>query len=194
LHTEALLAQYCGLQFDMAKKIRMMPGALEDTFAARIVRVLQQLDTLLDLSQLPSLEILVAESIFNSVEEQPDVGMYAGLPAPTAIREMQMTREAITIYTYLLLAEVGLASILAHYTPHENFEVFRSVKREYAESFFAAVQKVNLSSHEAAGENGFQWVGGENDRATCRTVFGNIVKSLKVVEILRTVADRPEAG
>jgi hypothetical protein len=186
LHNEALLARFSSFQFDLSKQIRLTPSALEDTFALRITRVLAQLEDLLALSRLPSIDTLVADSFLNAVDNQKDIGLYAGYPTPLAIREMQVSREAITIFSYLLLAEIGLLTILAHRTPHEKFEQFRSVKSKYADQFAAALQPFDdFSSYERV-EDLFEWVEGESDRATCQQVFGRIVAALKVIAILRS--------
>jgi hypothetical protein len=186
LHNEVLLARFSSFQFDLSKQIRLTPSALEDTFALRITRVLAQLEDLLALSRLPRIDMLVADSFLNAVDNQKDIGLYAGYPTPLAIREMQVSREAVTIFSYLLLAEIGLLTILAHRTPHEKFEQFRSVKSKYADQFAAALQPFDdFSSYERV-EDLFEWVEGESDRATCQQVFDRIVAALKVIAILRS--------
>ncbi len=186
LHNEALLARFSSLQFALSKQIYLTPNALEDTFAHRITRVLAQLEALLALSRLPSIDMLVADSFLNAVENQKDIGLYAGYPTPLAIREMQASREAITIFSYLLLAEIGLLTILAHRTPHEKFEQFRSVKSKYADQFAAALQPFDDFSCYERVEDLFRWVEEESDRATCQEVFGRIVAALKIIAILRS--------
>ncbi|MGH6920450.1 MAG: hypothetical protein ACREU4_04935, partial [Burkholderiales bacterium] len=104
---------------------------------------------------------------------------------PLAIREMQKASEIVTVYAYLQFAEIGLFSILAHFTPHEKFEQFRSVKREYAQQFLAAVQPIGNPSLYEDKENLFQWVEEESDRAMSRTLVGNILMALEVIEIMR---------
>src|SRR5438270_2594 len=122
----------------VSQKKRLKPYTLSDTSAVRIVRVLEQLQALLDLSQLPSIELLIDNSFLNTVEEgQTNIGLYVRQPSPLAIREMQMKREAIAIYSYLLFAEIGLCTILAHLDiPFEESKLFRAVKSEYANRFF----------------------------------------------------------
>ena len=185
LENEATLALFCAHLLDLSKKIRLVPSALEDTDASRIVRVLTQLESLLALSRLPTIDLLIMNSFLNRVEDKSDVSLYAGYPPPSAIREMQRSREELTIYTYLLFAEIGLFTILAHRTPHEKFGEFRSVKSEYADAFIAALRPFHdLSSYENE-MNVFEWVESESDRATCRTTFRNIIAALKIIGLLR---------
>jgi Permuted papain-like amidase enzyme, YaeF/YiiX, C92 family len=185
LENEATLAKYVGAQFDLTKKLRMAPSALADEDAFRVTRVLEQLNDLLALSKMPSIELLVPETYVNTVDKTTNKGLYAGYPAPVAIREMQLIREAIRIYDYLLLAEIGLFTILAHRTPNETFEPFRAVKAEYAARFEAALKPFDDFASYENGEELFDWVERESDRATCRQIVGGILPSLKVVAILR---------
>src|SRR5206468_3566375 len=67
LHSEALLGQFCTGQFELSKKIRLVPAAMEDTDASRIARVLTQMESLLDLSRLPAIDLLVVDSFLNKV-------------------------------------------------------------------------------------------------------------------------------
>ncbi len=98
---------------------------------------------------------------------------------------MQRLRQAITIYSYLIFAEIGLCTILAHYTPLEEFKRFRVVKNEYAKQFFAALPPViDILPYENEKEL-FKWVEGESDRATSQQIFHNIITALKIIKILR---------
>ena len=106
------------------------------------------------------------------------------------VTEMERSREIINIYTYLVLAETGLLCVLAHAIPHEKFEKYRSIKREYNDRFVKAIPKVDdLSIYETA-ENLFPWVREESDRAWCKSTLDNILRSLRVIEILRKAATR----
>jgi uncharacterized protein YycO len=193
LRAEVLLGEFHSLQFASAKQICLKPRTLSDKSATRIVRILEQLQALSDLSQLPSIELLVGESLLNTVEEgQTNIGLYAGFPPPLAIREMQMAREAVTIYSYLLFARIGLCTILAHYTPLEEYKHFRTAKRKYANQFFAAVPSINdLLSYENRKDL-FKWVEGESDRTTCQVDFHNIIAALKVIKTLRNAGSESD--
>lgn len=194
LKNEALLAKFCALQFDISKKIRIAPDAINDMIAPRIARVLAQLDSLLALSLLPDIELLVTQSFLNTGDGQADIPLYAGYLPPSAIREMQIARTIVTIYSYLFFAETGLFTILAHHTPHEKFEPFRAVKREYADCFLAALPPFSNFSCYQNRPDTFEWVDLETDRATCRTSFANILGALEVIEILRNSQSRSTAG
>ena len=173
-------------QLDQAKLLRIAPENLEDTFALRIVRVLKQLDTLLGMSLLSSMEEVIRDSMINKVEGRDEASLYAGFPTPLTIREMQKTREALTVYAYLLLAEVGLFSILAHYTPNEKFEQFRAVTREYVRQFLVAIGPVGDLTLYKDNQDLFKWVAEDDDRAKSQSLVRNIVGSLEVIEILRS--------
>ncbi|HEY3458121.1 MAG TPA: hypothetical protein VGK64_26300 [Bryobacteraceae bacterium] len=194
LENEALLAKFCAVQFDISKKIRIAPDAINDMVAPRIARVLAQLDSLLALSLLPDIELLVTQSFLNTGDGQTDVPLYAGYLPPSAIHEMEVARTIVTIYTYLFFAETGLFTILAHHTPHEKFEPFRAVKREDPDSFLAALQPFHNFSLYQNRPDTFAWVDLETDRATCRATFANILAALQVIEILRNSQSRSTAG
>jgi hypothetical protein len=187
LATEALLAKFCGAQFDLAKALRLNPSALNDKDATTIARLLEQIQALLDLSELPDIELLVGDALLNSDPEDKDSKLNIAYPTPLAIREMQKSRETIKIYGYLLFAETGLCTILAHSTPHDSFEAYRSVAKEYADQFLRALQPVaNLAPYENADDL-FKWIDGDADRSMARKIFRNIVAALKVIDILRGV-------
>jgi Permuted papain-like amidase enzyme, YaeF/YiiX, C92 family len=187
LANEALLAKFCGAQFDLAKALRLNPSTLSDKDGTTIARVLEQMQTLLDLSELPDIELLVGDTRLNSDPEDKDSKLNIAYPTPLAIREMQKSRETIRIYSYLLFAEIGLCVILAHYTPHSAFEAYRSVKREYADQFLRALQPVaSLAPYENADDL-FRWIDGDADRSMARKIFRNIVAALKVIDILRAI-------
>jgi hypothetical protein len=186
LMNEALLAKFCGAQFDLAKALRLNPSALIDRDAAIIARVLEQIEALLDLSELPDIELLVGNALLNSDPEDKNSKLNIAYPAPLAIREMQKSRETIKIYGYLLFAEIGLHVILAHYTPHDNFESYRAVKREYADQFLRSLRPVaNLPKYEKSDDL-FRWINSDADRGMTRRIFRNIVAALKVINLLRT--------
>jgi hypothetical protein len=186
LENEALLAQFVSSQFGLSKQLRVMPSAIDDKDAFRITRVLEQLGAVLALSKLPSIELLVANTFLNTIDNQTNVSLYAGYPTPTAIREMQHGRVSLSIYDYLLLAEVGLLTILAHRTPHEKFERFRSVRSEFADRFVAALPPFDDFEPYEKGEDLFMWIERESDRATCREVLRHILLSLRVIALLRS--------
>ena len=188
LYNEALLAKFCGLQFNLAKQIRLSPGSLDDTFALAIKRVLAQLDTLLTYCELPSIHLLVPESLINIGEGGEESGLYAGYPTPLAIREMQRGRETITIYTYLFMAEIGLFTILAHRTPYEKFSKFRSIDKKYSDEFVEVLKPIEIPASYETSDRLFDWVEYEQDKAMCRQIFGNIIAALKVVDLLRKAA------
>ena len=184
LHTEALLAKYCALQFDMAKQVRNHPDLLDNDFAASIARVLSQLDTLLDCAELPSLDLLVPSSLLNTGDIEQD-SPYIGMPPPAAIRELQTGREAIRIYTYLLMGETGLFTILWHAFSNEKFKQFQDVPPYFANSFLASLQTVTRLAHFDSLTDTFAWVDEPADRALCQTLFHNILVALKVLDMAR---------
>ena len=184
LHTEALLAKYCALQFDMAKQVRNHPVLLNNDFAASVARVLSQLKTLLDIAELPSLDLLVPSSLLNTGDMEQD-SPYVGMPPPAAIRELQTGREAITIYTYLLMAEVGMFTILRHAFGNDKFNQFQDVPPYFANSFLASLQTVTRRAHFESLSDTFAWVDEPADRALCQTIFHNLLVSLKVLEMAR---------
>jgi len=194
LENEALLAKFCAEQFNISKLIGLAPAAIDDTIAHPIARVLAQIEPLLALSLLPDVELLVKQSFLNTGDGQADIPLYAGYLPPSAIREMQVARTIVTIYTYLFFAETGLHTILANYTPHAKFEPFRAVKREYADSFLAALPPFHNFSLYQNRPDTFEWVDLETDRATCRKTFANILADLQVIEILRNIQSRSTAG
>jgi hypothetical protein len=183
IETEDLLAQYCALRYSLAKQIRLAPDQLDDKFATSTTRVLQQLDALLALSRLPNIDMLIKNSIVNEIDKQATTSLYVGFPTTVAIREMQAIRESTNIFTYLIVAEIGLLSILAHLTSHERLALFRSVRPEYTKAFLAAFQPVaDLSLYDDIDDS-FQWVIDENDRIDCRVRLHNIVVTLKALEL-----------
>ena len=194
LENEALLAKFCAIQFDISKQIRLAPAAIDDTIAPRIARVLAQIEHLLALSLLPDIELLVTQSFLNTVAGQTDIPLYAGYLPPSAIREMQTARAAVTVYTYLFFAQTGLFTILAHHTPHEKFEAFRAVKSEYADSFLAALAPFQNFSLYKDRPDIFEWVDLESDRAACRAAFANILAALQVIDMMRNPQSRSTAG
>lgn len=194
LENEALLAKFCAEQFNISKLIGFAPAAIDDTIARPIARVLAQIETLLALSLLPDIELLVTQSFLNTGDGQTDIPLYAGYLPPSAIHEMQVARTIVTIYTYLFFAETGLYTILAHHTPNTKFEPFRAVKREYADSFFAALPPFHNFSLYQNRSDTFGWVDLETDRANCRKTFANILAALQVIEILRNIQSRSTAG
>jgi len=194
LKNEALLARLCAEQFNISKLIGLAPAAIDDTIARPIARVLAQIEPLLALSLLPDIELLVTQSFLNTGDGQADIPLYAGYLPPSAIREMQIARTIVTIYTYLFFAETGLHTILAHFTPNAKFEPFRAVKREYADSFLAALLPFHNFSLYQNRSDTFEWVDLETDRANCRARFANILAGLQVIEILRDIQSRSTAG
>lgn len=193
LKNEALLARLCAEQFNISKLIGLAPAAIDDTIARPIARVLAQIEPLLALSLLPDIELLVTQSFLNTGDGQADIPLYAGYLPPSAIREMQIARTIVTIYTYLFFAETGLHTILAHFTPNAKFEPFRAVKREYADSFLAALLPFHNFSLYQNRSDTFEWVDLETDRANCRATFANILADLQVIEILRDIQSRSTA-
>ncbi|MEH6433810.1 hypothetical protein [Massilia sp. DD77] len=182
LSVEALLVQYCAAMFMHAKLLRAEPGAIEDSFAATITRVLAQVDTLLDLASLPDIDLLVENTLINTDTGSAD-SAYAGMPTPAAIREMQTGRETLRCYAYLLLAELGLLGIVAHAVPHEKFDAFKPVKPEYANGFLAAlVQNGKLKAYQEAAHP-FAWVDDDADRDFCRNAYRNILALLELIRI-----------
>jgi hypothetical protein len=194
LKNEALLAKFCAEQFNISKLIGPAPAAIDDTIARPIARVLAQIEPLLALSLLPDIELLVTQSFLNTGNGQADVPLYAGYLPPSAIREMEIARTIVTIYTYLFFAETGLHTILAHVTQNAKFEPFRAVKREYADSFLAALPPFHNFSPYQNRQDTFEWVDLETDRATCRKTFANILADLQVIEMLRNIQSRSTAG
>jgi hypothetical protein len=184
VYVEGLLAKLVSAQFNMAKAIRIAPDQLDDNFAQRISRVLQQLGPLLALAQLPTLNIASQESIVNKIDERQNTGLYVGLPSPIAILEMQKARFAITIYTYLLLAETGLFIILAHYTSYKKFQEFRAVKHEYARDFLASLHLSGDLSMYKNTASLFKWLDGEDDRAQWLRIANNIVGAVEAIKLL----------
>jgi hypothetical protein len=182
LEAEELIEKFCALLFELAKKTYIKPAKLDHRTAERIVTVLRQLEPLLDLSLMPTLDILVRQP---HVDELSSSSPYAGFPKPATIREMQRTAEAVRIYANLTFAEVGLFSILANRTQNEKFDRFRRVKPEFVQAFVTALPPLtDLSIHE--GRNLFEWVDDQSDRAMCCTRFANIVSALRTFESLRS--------
>jgi uncharacterized protein YycO len=187
MQVEALLAKSYSHQFESAKLIYREPSKLKGDDATHIiVRVLEQLQDLLKLSQLPSIELRIQKSYLNTVEEgQSNISRYVGYLSPLDLYEMQKLAEMIRIFSFLIFAMVGLCTILAHYTPFEEFKRFRVVKSEYAEQFFSAVPPIiDLSPYENEKDL-FKWVEGEEDRATSQKMFHDIIATLEIIKILR---------
>jgi hypothetical protein len=183
MESEGLLSKYCAARFDIAKKIYTAPAMLDDQSAEWTIRVLQQLESLLALSLMPTLDILVQRSFVNKIDESSSSGAFVGFPSPSAIREMQIAREAVTIYTYLMLAEIGMFSIVADRTQNEKFDRYRSVKPEYVQAFFAAMpQVIELSAYEKAVDL-FAWVDDQSERTMCRTLLTNIITAFKICQL-----------
>jgi hypothetical protein len=196
MNTEAMLALLVAAQLELAKGLRVVPDQIDDKRADEIVRVLEQLSKLLDLAELPNLELIVKKSGLNSLPgDEPNIGAYAGMASPAVIEEMLLVRETLRIFTYLTLAEIGMFTILAHHVPHERFKPFRAVKAEYAQRFIDALPDVDrLPERTVASENGFLWVEADGDRSTCRTMALNIIQSLKFSEVGRRAAQRAESA
>ncbi|HEX4322419.1 MAG TPA: hypothetical protein VHZ52_16015 [Acidobacteriaceae bacterium] len=190
MQNEAILAKYVGAQFDRSKQLTLDPNLLDDKDAFRIARVLEQLSTLLELSLLPKIDLLVTNTYLNTANEGENVGLYAGYPPPLAIREMQLNREMIAIFDYLLLADLGLSILLAHRMPHEQFARFRSVSAKYADRFIEALEPIDDVSGYENSDTLFLWVQREGDRDETRKIFARIIAWLKVIAILRKSGSR----
>jgi hypothetical protein len=186
VRTEALLSKHSAARFDLAKLVYLAPSEMDDEVSGWIVRVLEQLQSLMSLSLLPNIYYLISSNFLRHFEEIPGSSAYVGLPKADMVTEMERSREIINIYTYLVLAETGLLCVLAYATPHDKFEKYRSIKREYNELFLKAIPKVDDLSAYEKGENLFPWVKEESDRAWCKSAFDNILKSLRVIGVLRS--------
>ena len=152
--------------------------------------LLEDLSTLLSVSLLPEIGSLVKDTLLNTSQGKDDTGLYAGYPAPSVIREMQLSRLALGIFHDLVLTELGFYTILAHRMPHEQFARFRSVNKEFAERFVAAVEPIDdVSSYEKT-DSLFLWVEQENDRIESRKIFTRIVQALKLIDLLRQAGSR----
>jgi hypothetical protein len=183
LRVQGLLAEYCVAVFMLAKQVRTNPRSIDDAFAEKIANVLGQIGTLLDLSTLPDVDLLIENTLVNTDTGGMEESAYVGMPTPAAIREMQTGRETIRIYTGLLMAEVGLLSILAHAVPHEKFDAFRVVKPEYAATFLASLPQIDhLEAYEDV-ENPFSWVDDEADRIFCQQTYKNLITLLDIIRI-----------
>jgi hypothetical protein len=186
LRSEALLAKYCSAQLDLAKAIRLKPDILDDASASAIARVLEQIEALLDLSSMPSLDAIIAETPIYSAGSGENISTYAGRPVPSDLRKLQHGTETLRLLSYFLFAETGLFVIAAHATGNEKFTSFKVVRREFAELFFAALKHVpELSEYENNSAPGFVWMQNDRDRASCRTMWRNILLCLKVVDFFR---------
>jgi hypothetical protein len=183
------LSKLANARFELAETLSEEPRLLSDLAAQTIIRVLQQMRNLLSVSQLPNLVDLVGETVLNSIDDNPNLAKYVGGPTPIAIQELQEETQAITIFGYLLFAQVGLCYIVANYTEAETLERYRSVRPAYAQSFLEALEAVdNLSDRERAGAEGFLWVEDETARTDCRLRYKFIIVLLKIVEHIRGAA------
>jgi hypothetical protein len=183
LQMEALLAKYCLAMFKLAKQTRASPDLIDDAFSEKIASVLRQIETLLDLAALPDIDLLVENTLVNTDTGGAGESTFVGIPRPIAIREMQTSRESIRIYTYLLMAETGLLSILAHVVPHDKFDAFKVVKTEYVNAFLAALPQISRLEDYGDVESPFAWVDKEADRTICQQTYKNLIGSLGILKI-----------
>jgi hypothetical protein len=192
LSVELQLNRYVTLQLGVTQQIRKDPQFMNDTLAEWTERVMQQLPQLLDLAELPTLDLLVPSTILNSSPQgQPDLPRYAGMPRPSEIRQAQLAREALRLYTYLMLGDIGMRAILAHYTGHEKFAAFQGMRADYAQRFLAAIPDVDqLDLRAAKSANGFQWAQSEAAREFCRGAAHTILQGLKLIDLMRQAAAR----
>ena len=190
MHNEALLAKFVRLKFKSSVQLYLHPESMTEDDVVRITRLLEDLSTLLSVSLLPEIGSLVKDTLLNTSQGEDDTGLYAGYPGPSVIREMQLSRLALGIFHDLVLTELGLYTILAHRMPHEQFARFRSVNKEFAERFVAAVEPIDdVSSYEKT-DSLFLWVEQENDRIESRKIFTRIVQALKLIDLLRQAGSR----
>jgi hypothetical protein len=184
LHVQALLAQYCSAVFVLAKQLYVNPLDIDDAFAEKIANVLSQIDVLLDLAHLPDVDLLIEHTLVNTDADGSGEGAYVDMPAPTVIRELQTNREMIRIYTGLLMAEIGMFSILAQAFPNEKFDAFKDVKPEYVAEFLAALPRVDALPKDEDEANLFTWVDNDADRAFCVSTYKNLIVFLELIEIM----------
>lgn len=188
LRTEALLAQFCSAQFDKAKHVRIQPGEIDENVAEVISRVLGQVDALLELSKIPDLKLLATDTFATLDSDGCDKGTYVGFPTTRAMRELELSREEIRVYAYLLFAETGIFTILAHYMPKENYRMFEVTDRRIADKFIASITRSgDLTAYDKPQEL-FTWIDNEEDRSMSRKVLVSIVAGLKVIDILRSAS------
>jgi uncharacterized protein YycO len=190
MENEAQLAKLVGSAFTSSKSLYLHPESMTEDSVVIIMSLLGDLSTLLSFSQLSSIGPLVKDSLLNTSQDTGDTGLYAGYPAPSVIREMQLSRLALSFFNDLVLAGLGLGASLAHRMPQEEFARFRSVNKEFGERFFAAVEPIeDVSSYENT-ESLFLWVEQESDRAESRKIMARMVRDLKLIAVLRQQASR----
>lgn len=190
LDSEILMAEFCSLHLANAKAMLACPDQLDDATADSICRVLKQFPALLDLAHLPNLDLLIDESPFNSPNDVES--SYVNFPAPIAIRQMQEQREQVRIYTFLLLAKLGLLAVLAHHTASEKFAQFRLVTTDRVQRFLHYIEFVDDLSVFENEENLFLWIDQDGDREIIRDIFRDIIAALKALDQLRK-ADFPNS-
>jgi hypothetical protein len=133
---------------------------------------------------LPDVDLLIEHTLVNTDADGSGEGAYVDMPAPTVIRELQTNREMIRIYTGLLMAEIGMFSILAQAFPNEKFDAFKDVKPEYVAEFLAALPRVDALPKDEDEANLFTWVDNDADRAFCVSTYKNLIVFLELIEIM----------
>lgn len=188
VHQEFLLCELCMAEKTQAEQMRDAPGDIDDAYADRISNVLSQIEALLNIAQLTSVELLVAPSPINEIAYGEDpVSAYVGLPTPADIHSMQTARETITLHTFFVMAELGLCCLLWHLTRHDRFEAYHAVKPEYATNFQSALQPVaDLARYEAMADT-FAWVDDPAHRESFELKFRHVIAVLKLLELLPRV-------
>jgi hypothetical protein len=183
LVSEMTLGQYASALLDLAKQVRIDPSQLEDRASEAIIRVLEQIGSLLDLALLPDLDVIVQRLNFG--ESEQDIATYAGRLRPSELHRFRRAREMLRLLSYLIFAETGLGVLVAHATNAPKFAHFRTAKREYAERFLAALKNMpDVSEHDGSAQDLFAWVTSEADRKVARAEFVNILGCLRIVRLL----------
>jgi hypothetical protein len=182
---EEAATRYCIERFKATKMIEAAPHLLPDDFANQIERVLQQIEILLDVASLPTLDSRIPETALNKIDENAATGLYAEIPPPIAVWEMQRSREIAIICTCLLMAQIGLFAVLAQLRPYPGLEKYEGVERRYVEQFALRIPTIQNLERYGDASNLFNWIDEETERNVWRAHFMVIIRALGLIASIR---------
>ena len=180
------IAKFVVAKYALARSSYAAPEGMGEAGARTIVRILEQIDSLLSLSQLPTIDLILTPLKLELFEELPGTSAYVGLPTAGEMREFQRLCEIIRLRASFLFGEIGLFAIIAKAMPHDNVARFRAVKSQYVERFIAALPQElpNLDQYKT-DENTFQWISQEDERTATQNTFKNILVGIEVIGMIR---------
>lgn len=178
VQSQAVIARTSAALFTEFQALREAPARMTIQHAQYIERTLSQLDNLLNLADLPDVELLLKENTINRGRADNSHALYAGLPTNPEIRDNEKAAETLKLLAYLLMAEIGLCCILSRYGENPVIAKFKGVDASYLETFENALPKT-LSAPFHDPDHAYPWVINPDFQAVYRAVYGNVITALK---------------